>query len=261
MTDDEEWVEAAMSDDNMVVELLLRLNQSYPRPSAPFKQMALPLEWSVRQRRSKPVAVDSALKPAFRSSPTTPLSCNGATSISGGCVGSAGTVDGNPEESSRSSDPKLSKPARSEVNGNGEKSTKRSRKKKTLAELQVEEYLLDKEKGVLKRNIAVLLTNLEKQKATNDSLKRIKLELATKRRSMIEPDNAIPCQFQQKSEARHHIPPIFPPFVLGNDDLLHCCPPNGPSKEKAGSPCEAKFVLPDLNLTLEEEASFEVLCG
>lgn len=115
MTGDEEWVEAAMSDDNMVVELLLRLNQSNPRMSATFKQTALPLEWSVRQRRSKPIAIDSAFKPAFRGSPTTPLSWSGATSISGGCVGSAGTVDVSPEESSRSSDPKLSKPTRSEV--------------------------------------------------------------------------------------------------------------------------------------------------
>ncbi|CAA3023615.1 Hypothetical predicted protein [Olea europaea subsp. europaea] len=257
MTGDEEWVEAAMSDDNMVVELLLRLNQSNPRMSATFKQTALPLEWSVRQRRSKSIAIDSAFKPAFRGSPTTPLSWSGATSISGGCVGSAGTVDVSPEESSRSSDPKLSKPTRSEVNGTGEKSTKRSRKKKTLAELQVEENVLDKEQGELEREIAGLRTNLEKQKATNDSLKRIMLELATKRRSMIETES----QFQQNSEARHHIPPVFPPFVLGNDDLLQCCPPNGPFEEKAASPCEAKFVLPDLNLTLEEEASFEVLCG
>ncbi|KAL2539370.1 hypothetical protein Adt_00348 [Abeliophyllum distichum] len=261
MTGDEEWVEEAMSDDNKVVELLLRLNQSYPQPTAAaLKPTALPLDWSVRQRRSKPMAVDSTMKSALRASPTTPLSWSGATSISGG-GGSAGTVDGSPEESSRPSDPKLSKTARSEVNGNGEKSTKRSRKKKTLAELQVEEYLLDKEREELKREISALLTNLEKQKAMNDCLKRIKLESTTKRRSTFASKKAIPCQFQQKSEALHHVPPIFPPFVSGNDDSLHCYSPNGASEEKAVAPCEDKFELPDLNLTLEGEASFEVLCG
>ncbi|XP_022872806.1 uncharacterized protein LOC111391781 [Olea europaea var. sylvestris] len=260
MTSDEEWVEAAMSDDVMVVELLLRLKQSYPLLSVALKPTALPLEWSVRQRRSKPFVTDSTTKPGLRASPTTPLSWSGAASISGGCGGSAGIVDGGPEESSRSSDPKLSKPPRSEVNGDGEKSMKRSRKKKTLAELQVEEYLLDKEKGELKRKIAALRTNLEKQKATNDSLKRLKLESATERRSLIESEKAIHCQFQQKSEAQYHIP-IFPPFVLGNGGSLQCYPPNGPSEDKTVAPCEAKFVLPDLNLNLEEESSLYVLCG
>ncbi|KAL2462783.1 uncharacterized protein Fot_54020 [Forsythia ovata] len=238
------------------------LNQSYPQPTAAsLKPTALPLDWSVRQRRSKPMTVDSTMKPALRASPTTPLSWSGATSISGGCGGSAGTVDGSPEESSPPSDPKLSKPARSEVNGNGEKSTKRSRKKKTLAELQVEEYLLDKEREELKREILALRTNLEKQKATNDCLKRIKLESTTKRRSTIASKKVIPCQFQQNSEALHHVPPIFPPFVSGNDDSPQCYIPNGASEEKAVAPCEDKLVLPDLNLTLEEEASFEVLRG
>ncbi|KAL2541736.1 Uncharacterized protein Adt_02714 [Abeliophyllum distichum] len=104
------------SNGLQVVELLLRHNQSYPQSTVvALKPTALPLDWSVRQRRSKPMAVDSTMKPALRASPTTPLSWSGATSISGGCGGSAGTVDGSPEESSRPFDPKLSKPARSEV--------------------------------------------------------------------------------------------------------------------------------------------------
>lgn len=72
-----------MIDDLMVVELLVRLNQSQhppPPPSGEIKQ----LKWSVRQRRSRPATV----KPATRASPTTPLSWSGgATSLSGGSGG------------------------------------------------------------------------------------------------------------------------------------------------------------------------------
>lgn len=92
-------MEAAMEDDSMVVEMLLGLSQTTAESKA-----ALPLEWRVRQRRSKPVTV-SAKKAAPRDSPNTPLSWSGGTS------GSGGAVDGGPEESSRP--PSGSKPARS----------------------------------------------------------------------------------------------------------------------------------------------------
>ena len=57
---DEEWVNAAMTDDAMVVDLLVRLHRA-------------PLEWSVRQRRSK-------VRKAGRSSPSTPLSLSSSAS-------------------------------------------------------------------------------------------------------------------------------------------------------------------------------------
>lgn len=79
---DQEWVDVALSDDSLVVDLLLRLN----RPPSP----PLPLDWSVRQPRSKPILPRHASDSAARASPTTPLTWSsgggGATSVSGGFV-------------------------------------------------------------------------------------------------------------------------------------------------------------------------------
>lgn len=73
-----------MSDDSMVVEMLLRLHKAEPPPAPTSKKGApvLQLEWSVRQRRSKQVPRKKG--DATRASPTTPLSWSGATSVSGG---------------------------------------------------------------------------------------------------------------------------------------------------------------------------------
>lgn len=100
---DEEWVKSAMTDDAMVVELLVRLHRAPPLPPPPPK----PLEWSVRQRRSKPVPVSNNPKKrahSHRGSPTTPLSWSGGTSFSGSS-----------EESSRTVAFKLSSETRSKV--------------------------------------------------------------------------------------------------------------------------------------------------
>ncbi|XP_019167466.1 PREDICTED: uncharacterized protein LOC109163169 [Ipomoea nil] len=172
MTEDE-WVKAAMLDDSMVVELLLGLNHPSARPNP---AAAFPLDWSVRQRRSKPVTVRPK-KAATRDSPTTPLSWSGATSVSCG-----GAVDGGPEESSYPNPPppssKASGKARSKLNETKEKSTtKRSRRKKTLAELKEDEAMLLRERRLLKKELAMLRANLDKQRATNENLKRMKLDL------------------------------------------------------------------------------------
>ena len=102
---DDEWVKEAMTDDTVVVDLLLRLFQAQPPLPKPV-QAVLRLGWTVRQRRSKsaPRHGDSTTKkkaePA-RASPTTPLSWSGGTSASGGAL------DGF-EESSRLSKPTVS---------------------------------------------------------------------------------------------------------------------------------------------------------
>ncbi|KAL2554891.1 hypothetical protein Fot_08510 [Forsythia ovata] len=243
MEGDEEWIKEAMADDTMVVELLVRLNQSHSTPPPPPQS----LKWSVRQRRSKPVAVNNVKNPAPRASPTTPLSWSGATSLSGGAI------DGFPEESSRSPPlPKLSNSTRSKVNGTNEQNNKkRSRKKKTLAELREEENLLLKERRELKMEVAALRVNLEKQRATSESLKRMKIELQlVPDGGTLIPDETISGQCQQKVAD-----PITHSIVSGIDDSLQRSASNGYQNTPAAP--ESKLALPDLNIPFEEEASYE----
>ncbi|GFQ05627.1 hypothetical protein PHJA_002706800 [Phtheirospermum japonicum] len=255
---DEEWVKSAMLDDAMVGELLVRLHHAPPLPPPPLlKRAALPLEWSVRQRRSKSVcANNNPKKPAHRGSPTTPLSWSGATSFSGGS-GGAGS-----EESSRPVAFKLSDTTRSKVvNIDSEKTnSKRSRKKKTLAELKHEENLLLKERRDLKKEMATLRLYLERQRATNGKLKRMKVELQPcldkKSKSTSLAEESISGQLHPESTASHSIPTIMPPVVPGNDITLQ------PSASHDACPEEktdAKFVLPDLNMPFDEP-SCDVIC-
>lgn len=104
---EEEWVKTAMIDDTVVAELLVRLQGPPPRPLLP-KPAALPLEWSVRQRRSRHVSVNnsqSKKNSSQRASPTTPLSWSGPTSPSGGSAGSGGAGGGGGCEESSSRPP------------------------------------------------------------------------------------------------------------------------------------------------------------
>jgi hypothetical protein len=101
MTVEDEWVQVAMTDDSLVVELLLKLNQPEPFPAPRRRRhfppdlvkegavLALSVDWSVRQRRSssKHVLMTRRKKGSDSSahaSPTTPLSFSCATSVSGG---------------------------------------------------------------------------------------------------------------------------------------------------------------------------------
>ncbi|KAJ8536191.1 hypothetical protein K7X08_034592 [Anisodus acutangulus] len=250
----EEWLKAAIMDDTMVAELLLRLNQVNPLSKSKSKKTGLPLEWTVRQRRSRPVSVN-AKKPAPRASPTTPLYWSGATSVScGGDGGSGGGVDGGCEESSGPTTPsKTPSSTRSKVNGTSDAATasKRSRKKKTLAELKDEEILLIKERKQLKNELAIVHANLEKQRDTNQNLKRMKLDLhpqqANERGTIVAYDGSSG-QFLQKALPSH---PAIPIAVLPSS-----------LEEKQDVPAlESRFVLPDLNIPFGEDSSTEILCG
>ncbi|KAJ1376976.1 hypothetical protein SESBI_49379 [Sesbania bispinosa] len=61
--------------------------------------------------------------------------------------------------------------------------TRKSRRKKTLAELKEEESLLLKERRSLKNELASLRLIVEKRRATNESLKRMKLDLESQQNS------------------------------------------------------------------------------
>ncbi|KAK4350205.1 hypothetical protein RND71_029518 [Anisodus tanguticus] len=250
----EEWLKAAIMDDTMVAELLLRLNQVNRLSKSKSKKTDLPLEWTVRQRRSRPVSVN-AKKPAPRASPTTPLSWSGATSVScGGDGGSGGGVDGGCEESSGPTTPsKTPSSTRSKVNGTSDAATasKRSRKKKTLAELKDEEILLIKERKQLKKELAIVHANLEKQRDTNQNLKRMKLDLhpqqANERGTIVAYDGSSG-QFLQKALPSH---PAIPIAVM----------PSSLEEKQDVAALESRFVLPDLNIPFGEDSSTEILCG
>ncbi|CAG7905055.1 hypothetical protein BRARA_G03716 [Brassica rapa] len=153
----ENWTRVAMSDDSLVADALLQLRHSKPPPS-PLK-----LKWSVRQRRSKK-------GDQTRASPTSPLTWSGG--------GGATTVDGL-EESSVAVKP--SETFGSKVFQTSAITTtttlfKRSRKKKTLAELKDEEVMLLKESKALKNELASMRDLVEQQRARNNALKKMKAE-------------------------------------------------------------------------------------
>ncbi|XP_076898393.1 uncharacterized protein LOC143551938 [Bidens hawaiensis] len=138
MTQEDHWLTAAMADDDVVAELLLKLRL----PTLP------PQKWTLHQRRSRtqqPLAPTSNKSDTPRASPTTPLPWIGNTS---------------------------------KVLQHGETTpTKRPRKMKTLAALKEEEIVLTEEQNDLKKKIAFLQANCEKQRKENEKLKKIKMDI------------------------------------------------------------------------------------
>ncbi|KAH9715558.1 hypothetical protein KPL71_021102 [Citrus sinensis] len=237
MTEEEEWVKTAMSDDSIVVEMLLRLHQAEPRPAprlAPRKKGAAPvlqLEWSVRQRRSRQ-KVRRKKGDATRASPTTPLSWSGATSVSGGAA------DGGFEESSKPSKPIDN--ARSKVVATGETTAaKRSRKKKTLAELKEEEGLLLKERRNLK-NLDVLSQQSMQIVRASASQEAI-LNPHYQMKVLCDPS----CMILSKHGGCNDVKPL---------------PPHGSSEVEGGS-IGSSFLLPDLNLPVDPDSGSGNLYG
>ncbi|EPS71128.1 hypothetical protein M569_03635, partial [Genlisea aurea] len=173
--EDHDWVTAATTDDSLVVELLVSLHGRRMSSSSTACHAAeAPLEWRVRQRRSKSLFVvnDNCKKKKQRASPTTPLTWCGATSLSG-------SADGVYDDSA--APPNLS---RSKVrlrftttSVTISSSSKSSKRKKTVSELRNEENSLVQETKELKREITKLYIRVEKERWMNKKLKRMKKEL------------------------------------------------------------------------------------
>ncbi|XP_028779220.1 uncharacterized protein LOC114735673 [Neltuma alba] len=248
-----------MSDDSLVVEMLLRLQQ--PPPPPPDKTSpCLQLHWTVRQRRSRSaprhVGASAHKKDEpTRASPTTPLSWSGATSASGG-----GAADGS-EESSRTTKPL--KTSRSKAaNPSETTTTKKSRRKKTLAELKEEESVLLKERRNLKSELASLRLTLEKHRATNERLKKMKVDWESRQhlkhdtnpgasdRAMVDQ----PQPMDTQCHTSHSVSPTSVPRVVV-DNTSCVSPANDSSELQEINKQEASFVLPDLNLPVDEDVS------
>ncbi|KAK8660703.1 hypothetical protein V6N13_051618 [Hibiscus sabdariffa] len=246
------WVQAAITDDNVVVELLLRLKQQ--AQAAP--KSALPaLKWGMRQRRSRPALFrfdakrDGDFNAGARGSPTTPLCWSGGSSGSGS-DSSPSAADGFEETSAHvlRSPPRSKGSASSETN---RASTKRLRKKKTFAELKEEENILLKERVHLKEEIASTRVTCEEHRATNDNLKRIRLDL-----NLVDTE--------KKSNLIDNEPDLRAPSSSSNLSLNDDRKPLIDSRNvgKAISGEKSIFVLPDLNMMpAEDDSSTESLCG
>ncbi|GLT76838.1 hypothetical protein SLA2020_484730 [Shorea laevis] len=247
----DEWVRAAMTDDSVVVELLVRLKQAQAAPPSP-KSAVTALKWGIRQPRSRSLTMrcdgsnkkDGDSNISTRGSPTTPLSWSG-----GGGAASPSTADGF-EETSRHVHRSLPGPAsRSKGAAAASETTsttsKRSRRKKTFAELKEEENLLLKERFHLKKEIASMRATFKEQTAKNENLKRMKLDLNLHTAnnaslSANERDEATSSQSHQR---------IASPSQALLDDRSRS------GSCKAVSNEESSFILPDLNMMPSEDDS------
>ncbi|KAK3012315.1 hypothetical protein RJ639_012615 [Escallonia herrerae] len=306
MTTDD-WITAALHDDTVVVELLLRLKQSCSESSYPTNPLP-PLRWGHRQpRRPRSKSAKKDGEPTGFS-PTTPLSWSGGgSSASDGC-----------EESSRPSDP--SSAGRSKARGRGGGNTvrwgplelikrivgdilmvfgegmflgdagalcygvasgslavtgtfasesasasanKRSRKKKTFTELKEQESLLLKESYHLKRELASVHVTLKEQRARSENLKRLKLDYSLQPRSKMDvaPDEPVAsifnqCNQMEASTSNHQ--PLIMPRRSTHDDLAS----SSSCKSQEDAETQGKrFVLPDLNMPLDDEFVPETVYG
>ncbi|GAV70923.1 hypothetical protein CFOL_v3_14421 [Cephalotus follicularis] len=251
---DEEWVKVAMTDDMVVVEMLLQLHRADPPPPPPQPSPPLQLEWSVRQRRSKQVPKKKG-EPT-RASPTTPLSWSGATS------GSGGAADGFEDSSFPA---KAMESSRSKIVVTSETpSTKRSRKKKTLGELKEEESLLLKERRDLKNELATFRRTVEKLRTTNESLKRMKLDMLSLQTqkmvtTSVASEETISDQLQQMEVAGDPTSSIS--AISDACNKLDPSPPTESCNEQEVSCKEPTFLLPDLNLPCGDDSGCGILNG
>ncbi|XP_022131287.1 uncharacterized protein LOC111004554 [Momordica charantia] len=251
----DEWVSAAMADDRVVVELLVRLKQSQASSSMKSPLPAvIPPRWGLRQRRSRilsPFRYDAIAhknkdSTSTRCSPTTPLSWSGDTSPSA-------TADGF-EESSHPSHPSRSK-------GYGTTSefscstamAKRLKRRKALADLRVEESLLLKERVHLKKELASLHATFKEQTTNNEKLKKMKLNLNFNASSDSICDESKQATSNQPCQSMDPTPEKIPTtspiqIVLGNSMQ------SGATKPHEINPVEeGGFFLPDLNMIPAED--------
>ncbi|CAL5429002.1 unnamed protein product [Camellia sinensis] len=274
MTDD--WVTAALADDSVVVELLFRLKHS-SESLAPVPPM---LGWGQRQPRSKPaLASEKKERESTRCSPTTPLSwsCGGAASPSDGCDESSRRSDRSSGDRSKgifTNETTATATATATTN-------KRSRRKKTFAELKEEEILLLKERMNLTKELATLRETLEEQKAKSQNLKRLKqmnfifdeyrdsyvmgfiviLQLDLYSQSA----NKLAATCDELEAPNSSQPNLAEVSTLDHVSVLPTITSASCKVEnKEGETTERFFVLPDLNMMPSEEDSvsgFETLYG
>ncbi|RIA05314.1 hypothetical protein BRARA_K00380 [Brassica rapa] len=229
----DEWVAAAMTDDQMVVELLLRLKHAGTVAAENPETNLAPMRWGIRQRRSRSSRLGGGVTlkkdaDSVRGSPKTPLSWSGGSG-SGGASASPSA-----EDTSRQASCSTSTGSGSKAFPTNEITScfpKRLKNKKSSSELKHEENLKLKERLHLEKEIASLRATFDQQNVMNQRLKRIKLDLNSG-----HVKNETPVDLIRKSQGESK-----PCRIEG---------------KTASS--ESLFFLPDLNITPSED---ELLYG
>ncbi|KAL4650774.1 hypothetical protein ACB092_01G112700 [Castanea dentata] len=227
----DEWMRAAMTDDMVVVQLLVRLKQSQAASSSSSllkspPRAVVPLRWGIRQPRSRSATLrcDGAVSrrkdaDSTRCSPTTPLSWSGGASPSA-------TAD-----DSTSFHTSLSYAA-----------TARS---KTFAELKEEESSLLNERIQLNKELETLRATFKEQSARNESFKKMKLDLGL--------HSAMNLSASQRVDSST----LTVQDTNDNRPQLDSC-----EADKAASAGCSNLMLPDLNMVpTEEDSGSETLYG
>ncbi|KAK9066307.1 hypothetical protein SSX86_013628 [Deinandra increscens subsp. villosa] len=208
-----DWVAAAMADTDAVAEVLVRLRVATLPPSSKRRRPAPPQSWTIHQPRSRtqPIlpASNKSETETPRASPSTPLSWSGGATSGSGGGGGAPIADATNHNCSDVLRSKVTRPSETTP-------TKRPRKKKTLAALREEGIVLMEEQNDLKRKVAALQANCEKQRKENERLKKIKLDM------QVEPQGE-----RQKAMRNNHF--------------------------EAVSERNVKTILPDLNVPFGED--------
>ncbi|CAN6819467.1 unnamed protein product [Brassica oleracea] len=233
----DQWVAAAMTDDQLVVELLIRLKHAGTTVSENPSTNLPPLQWGIRRRRSRPSRfgggvlftlkkdVDSA-----RVSPKTPLSWSDG-SVSGGGASASPSADGL-EDISRQASCSTSTVSGSKafptnvITSSFSKRLKR-KKLKSFSELKYEENLKLMERLDLQKEIASLRATLDEQNVRNQTLKRIKRDLNSGRVKNETPVNLIHnsqreskcCRVEGNKTASFFLPDLN--MAPSEDEILH----------------------------------------
>ncbi|KAL0016481.1 hypothetical protein SO802_003550 [Lithocarpus litseifolius] len=247
MTARDEWMRAAMTDDMVVVQLLVRLKQSQAASSSSSlksqPRAVVPLRWGIRQPRSRSATLrcDGAVSrrkdaDSTRCSPTTPLSWSGGASPSA-------TAD-----DSTSFHTSLSYAATARSKGtaaNESTATKRTRRKKTFAELKEEESSLLNERIQLNKELETLRATFKEQSARNESFKKMKLDLG------------LHSAMNLSASERVGSSTLTVQDTTDNRPQLDSC-----EADKAASAGCSNLMLPDLNMMpTEEDSGSETLYG
>ncbi|RZC15311.1 uncharacterized protein LOC114408933 [Glycine soja] len=252
MVNEDEWVRAAMADDTVVVDLLLRLKQG--TVSHKSHHQLIPFSWGVKQPRSRSrlsAAVsrcDAAV--STRCSPTTPLSW------------SAGTDSYEDSSRHHHHHAAISKAtATSGYTGNSA-STKRCRRKKTFAELKEEESSLLKESIYLKKEIATVNANFEAQRAKNESLKRMKLDVGLKYHQNNPSSTSVEPQCVLAGQPHQRIVVSSEALIRPIQDDTHSHASESRPNKIESTTGKSFFLIPDLNMMPSEDVSCtDNLCG